>query len=806
MFGNYFKIALRNLLKHKVFSAVNIMGLAIGLATCLVIMLYVMDELGYDRYSEKWNRIVRITLNKTQNGNQVQWPVVGPAMAANLKSEFPEVLEATRIRKYGSPYVSYKDNEFKETRFAIVDNNFFDVFTLPFIKGEKSTALKDPNYIVITQAIARKYFGSEEAIGKVLELKDWGKTFKVTGVIEEIPEKSHFHFDLFIPMTNLKESALNSWFYFEYYTYLVLPEEYDYRKLEAKLPQAAQKYMAGDVQAFFGMSYRQLRQKGDGFDFFLQPLQDIHLYSTFPFDIGINGDIQYVYIFSAVALFMLLIACINFMNLSTARAAKRAKEVGIRKVLGSERAGLIQQFISESLFITLFALLAGLILLWPFLPFFNYLTGKELSLLNLFQPGIIAFMLLLSVLVGLLAGSYPAFYLSSFQPIAVLKGQLIKGNKSAGIRSALVVVQFFISTTLIICTMVVFKQLTYVQNKALGYNKDQIIILHSTYALGKNEKVFKEKLLQNPGVLNAAISSFVPAGPTNGGNEIFGVEGNPEASLATGIYQVDEAYIPTLGMKLIQGRNFSKSFASDSSAVIINESTAREIGGTDVLGKKLFKTVDSKGAVKAYTIIGVVQDFHFESLGQKIRPLVMLPYQNSGSILLKVQPVKIASVIQSMQREWGKFSVKEPFTYSFLDERFEATYDKEQKTGQSLGVFAGLTILIACLGLTGLATFMALQRRKEVGIRKVLGASVGNITFLLSRSFITLVLLANIIAWPIAWYSMNKWLENFAYRTDINLGIFIQATLVAIVVTLFTVSFQSVKAALANPIESLKHE
>lgn len=806
MFSNYFKIALRNLLKQKAFSAVNILGLSIGLTTCLVIMLYVMDELGYDRYSEKWDRIVRVTLRKTQNGNQVQWPVVGPAMAADLRSEFPEIEQVTRIRSYGSSYVSYNNTEFKETRFAAVDAGFFEVFTLPFIEGESKSALKDPNSIVITEAVARKYFGNEEALGKILELKDRGKSFKVTGVIKEIPKKSHFHFDLFIPLSNLKEAAINSWFYFEYYTYLVLPEGYDHKNLEAKLPQVAQKYMAGDVQEFFGMSYGQLRQKGDGFDFALQPLSAIHLYSDFPFDIGMNGDIEYVYIFSAIALFMLLIACINFMNLSTARAAKRAKEVGIRKVLGSVRSALIQQFLSESLLMTGFALLAGLLLLWLALPFFNYLTGKELTLVNLLHPVVIMFILLTAGVVGLLAGSYPAFYLSSFQPIAVLKGQLVKGKKSAGIRSALVVVQFFISTTLIICTLVVFRQLSFIQNKELGYSKEQVIVLHSTGALGKNEKIYKEKLLQNPGIVHAAISNFIPAGPSNGGNEVFGVEGSPEASLATGIYRVDEDYIPVLGMKLLQGRNFSPTFATDSSAVIINESTAREIGGKEVLGKKLLKKIDSKGTVKAYTIIGVVQDFHFESLGQKVRPLVMLPYQNSGSILLKVQPAQIAQVLQSMKKEWEGFSVKEPFIYSFLDERFAATYEKEQKTGQSLGVFAGLTIFIACLGLTGLATFVALQRRKEVGIRKVLGASVGNITFLLSRDFIVLVLIANMIAWPIAWYVMNKWLENFAYHTEIGPDIFIIAGLLALLITLLTVSFQSVKAALANPVESLKNE
>jgi putative ABC transport system permease protein len=556
-----------------------------------------------------------------------------------------------------------------------------------------------------------------------------------------------------------------------------------------------------------GVSLEEMRKKGDEVGLFLQPLTDIHLRSDYAFELEPGGDIRYVYIFAAIAVFVLLIACINFMNLSTAGAAKRAKEVGIRKVLGSVQSQLVRQFLLESILMTLLALLLGIGLMKLSLPFFNRLTGKELDFAWWANPAVLLGLLLFGLLVGIMSGSYPAFFLSSFRPIAVLKGKLTVGRESLGLRSALVVFQFFISIALMVCTVTVYQQLQYMQSKKLGYDTAQVLVIHDSYALGSNEEVLKKQLQAHPQVVNASISGYVPVGDSYNNNNLFQPEDNPDRNVAMRQYGVDHDYVPTLGMEMALGRNFSRDFPTDSSAAIINEAAVQLLGwGKAPLNKRLITVVDEKGTKRAFNVIGVVKDFHFESLHQKIGPLVMFLGNNSGSLLVKTNTRDIAGFLSSLKTKWNGFSPKGPFAYSFLDERRDAVYQAEKTIGQTLSVFAGLTIFIACLGLFGLATFTAQQRIKEIGIRKVLGAGVTNLVLLLSGDFLKLVGIAFVIATPVAWWAMSQWLEDFAYRISIGWWVFAIAGLAALLIALFTVSYQAIKAALSNPVKSLRTE
>lgn len=807
MLRNYLKIAWRNLRRNKAFSAINIIGLAIGMATCLLISLFVIDELSYDRFNEKADRIVRVIFRGTMNGGQINEANVMPPVAQTLKTDYPEVEETIRIREVGSPSIMVGDKTFRDDRVAYVDSNFFQVFTLPLLQGDAKTALIHPGTAVITQAMARKFFGKENPIGKSVTIKSWNALFRVTGVIDKVPVNSHFHFDMFMSMGGVSDAKSPSWMTSGFYTYLVLPKDYDHKRLESKLPQVVSKYMGPQLQQAFGMSLTQFRQTGNDVSFLLQPLTDIHLHSNLTAELEPNGDSQYVYIFGAIALFMLLIACINFMNLSTAGASKRAKEVGIRKVMGSVRQSLTNQFLIESLLLTAIALLLAIGLVYLTLPLFNELAGKVLVLSFAGSPWLLPGLLLLGVVVGMLAGSYPAFFLSSFKPTQVLKGIKFTGDrKSIGLRSGLVVVQFFISITLMIGTTVVYKQLNYIQNKKLGYTKDQVLVLPETWLLDKKEDVFRNQIMLNPQIVNVSTSGYLPAGPSNNNNFMIYPESNSTQLVKTLRYDVDYNYIPTLGMQMTVGRNFSKAYGTDSSGVILNETAAQTLGWNNKAIGRTISHADNDGTKRTYRVIGVVKDFHFRSLHERISPLVMVLGKNSGTVIVKIKTKDIPGLLVSLKKQWEQLTTDAPFTYSFLDQRFNETYLAEQKTGRILGLFAGLTIFVACLGLFGLATFTAEQRTKEIGVRKVLGASVTSIVALLSKDFLKLVLIAIVIASPIAWWAMSKWLQDFAYKIAIDWWVFAGAGLLAVGIALLTVSFQSVKAALMNPVKSLRSE
>ncbi|WP_077923205.1 ABC transporter permease [Spirosoma sp. 209] len=807
MLQSYVKIAWRNLVRNRAFSAINIVGLALGLATCLLIMLFVLDELSYDRYNDKADRMVRVVFHAVMNGGEINEANVMPPVAQTLKADYPEVEDATRIHTVGSPGITVGDKSFRDDQLAYVDSNFLQVFTLPLIQGDAKTALIQPNTAVITQEMARKYFGNENPLGKFVTIKSWNALFKVTGVMNKMPVNSHFHFDMFMSMAGVSDAKSPTWMTSGFFTYLVLNKGYNPKQLEAKLPQMVSKYMGPQIQKVFGLNMTQFRQKGNDIAFLLQPLTDIHLHSNLTGEMDANGDVQYVYIFGAIAVFMLLIACINFMNLSTAGASKRAKEVGIRKVLGSVRQSLANQFLIESLLLTMIALVLAIGIVYLALPLFNDLAGKTLTLNFGESVWLLPSLLLLGVLVSILAGSYPAFFLSSFKPIVVLKGTKFTGDKkSIGLRSGLVVVQFSISIILMIGTTVVYRQLSYIQNKRLGYSKEQVLVLPDTWQLAKKEEVFRNQIMQDPRVVRVSMSGYLPAGPSYNNNYMMYSESNPDQFVKGLRYDVDYEYIPTLGMEMAAGRNFAKEYGTDSSGVILNETAVRTFGWHgNAVGKSIGHT-ENDGLKRTYRVIGVVKDFHFRSLHESISPLVMILGRNNGTMIVKAKTKDVSGLLASLENQWKQLATDAPFTYSFLDKRFNDTYLAEQKTGRILGLFAGLTIFVACLGLFGLATFTAEQRTKEIGVRKVLGASVASIVGLLSKDFLKLVLIAILLAVPVAWYVMDKWLQSFAYKIDMAWWVFALAGVLAVGIALLTVSFQSVKAALMNPVQSLRSE
>ncbi|MFT3911711.1 MAG: ABC transporter permease [Ferruginibacter sp.] len=809
MFKNNFKIALRNLWRNKMLSFINITGLAIGLACFTLIALYVIDELSYDRYNEKADRIYRVNSDIRFGGTDLKLAVCSDPMGATLKKDYPQVEQYTRIYNSDGPKRIKKDNAYiTEMNVANADSTLFDVFTLPAIAGNTKTALNEPNTVVITETMAKKYFGNTNAVGKMLETSENNRTlYMVTAVIKDIPHNSHFNFDMLFSMDNV-DYNFGNFLSHNFQTYIVLKKGTDYKAFEKNFKIVIDKYIMPQAKQFMQVSNMdEFEKSGNKLIYSLMPVTDIHLHSDRSAEVGVNSNIQYVYIFSAVAIFILLLACINFMNLSTARSSNRAKEVGIRKVLGSERKVLMRQFLTESTTTALISLIISLIIAWLVLPLFNDISSKSLSLSQLFSTSFLPFLLLLPFVVGIIAGSYPAFYLSAFKPINVLKGKISTGAKGSYLRSSLVVIQFTTSIILIIGTIVVYRQLNFIQTKKLGFNKDQVLIINGARALRDKVQPFKNEVLNMPGVISATVTGFLPVSSSSRNDNTFSREAvmDMKNGFNMQVWGIDHDYIKTMGMKVLKGRGFQKEFMSDSSAVIINEATASILGYDNPVGKKIYQS-DGNGNSTAFNIIGVVENFHYESLRQNIGPLSMVLLPTSGFECFKVNTSNIKGLLTQIEAKWKAMAPEMPFSYRFLDDAFNEMYSSEQRVGKVAMSFSLLAILIACLGLFGLATFMAEQRTKEIGIRKVLGATVGNITGLLSKDFIKLVAISALFAFPVAWWFMNKWLQDFAYRIDIGWWIFIAAGGMALLIALITVSFQAIKAALANPVKSLRTE
>lgn len=811
MLQNYFKIAWRNLRKYKFYSAINIFGLGIGMAAFLFILLYIQDELSYDRYHENATQIVRIDFHAKLGENEVVAAENVPPAGPVFTQEYPEVDAFFRFRNRGSYLINYKNDTYKEEAVIFADSTFFQFFSVPLVKGNPKTALVAPNSIILTERMAKKYFGIEEPIGKTLKL-DNQADYKVTGVMESIPANTHFNYDFLMSMSTLEESReMESWGSTNFKTYLLLKEGTDLVALGNKLQATFKRNFESVLKDFVGTTWDDFMAGGNYAKMVIMPLTDIHLRSDKMEEAGANGDIRYVYIFGIIGLFILLIASINFVNLSTARSVNRAKEVGVRKVVGALKNHLIKQFLSESTLIAIFALFLAFGLLHLCLPSFNDISGKAFLTSSFYTPSFLGTIFSIAITIGLLSGIYPAFYLSAFQPIKVLKGSLVGHKNKSLFRNSLVVFQFFITTLLIVGTIVIFQQLQFMQNKKLGYNKDQVLVINDAYALDKNVNAFKQKMLENTAVKSASVSGFLPT-PSNRNTNSFFKSKNPsqENAILIANWTVDYDYVETMGLEILSGRDFKQEMATDSNSIIINEELAKQLGYENPVGEFMSnQNYDDNNQVTEtvlYPIIGVVKNFHFASLRESISPLALFIGNSRGAISLRLQTNDMQGFIKQLESDWQLMAPGQPFSYQFLDERFARMFETEQKLGKIAGVFAFLAIFIACIGLLGLATFIAQQRTKEIGIRKVLGANIPNLVYLLCKDFGKLILVAFVLAAPLAWYFMNQWLADFAYSTSISWTVFLLAGGLILLMAVLSVLYQATRVALVNPVETLKWE
>ncbi|MBB1284247.1 ABC transporter permease [Flavisolibacter sp. BT320] len=806
MFRNYLKIAVRNLWKNKGYSAINIFGLAVGLATCLLILLFVMDEISYDRFNEKADRIYRVDAEINFGGSHQSMALNTDPLGATLKAEFPQVEQYVRFREYGGFRVKKGSENVQENSVVHVDSTLFSVFSFPLLAGDARTALSDPTSVVISETIALKYFNTIDAIGKTLRVDD-NRDLKVSGVVKNIPTQSHIRYDFFVPL-HTEESRQGSWLSHNFSTYIVLKVGSDKKQLEGQLDGFVKKYVGPQAQSLLNASYDDILKSGSYIRYSLMPLTDIYLHSNKVGEIGRRGNMQYVYIFSAIALFILLIACVNFMNLSTARSSNRAKEVGVRKVLGSQKQSLVTQFLTESIFISFVSLLIALCIAQLMLPLFNELAGKEITLGFFTKPWLLPSLIALMLVVGLLAGSYPSFYLSSFQPITVLKGKLAGGFRHSWLRSSLVVFQFSISVILIVGTVVIYSQLSYIRSKNLGFNREQVLVVHNGYPLGEKAKSFKNEIKNLKGVEAVSMTGYLPTSDYRGDSPIFSEASlDQKSAVSMQNWYVDEEYVPAMKMEMAKGRNFSTQMVTDSSGIIINEAAARLLPFPEPVGQTVYYVDDFQTKqTKPYRILGVLKDFNFNSLREQVTPMALFYREERGKFAIRFQTENAASLLAQVESIWKNMAPGQPFSYSFMDEDFNRIYQGEQRVGKIALSFSVLAILIACLGLFGLVTYAAEQRTKEIGIRKVLGASVSNIVNMLSLDFVKLVVIALFIAFPLAWFAMNKWLQDFAYRIQIDWKVFLLAGIAAFFIALVTVSVQAVKAALTNPVKNLRTE
>jgi len=810
MIKNYIKIAWRNLLKNKGFTAINIIGLSLGIGCFIVIAMFVTDELSYDQYHENADRIYRINSDIQFGGTDLTMAVSADPMGETLKNDYPEVEEYVRFYASGGSKLLKKGSEYiNENLVAHADSTLFDVFTLPAIIGNTKTALNEPNTVVISETAAIRYFGSaEKAIGEFLDTDDSTRTlYEVTAVIEDMPKNSHFRFDFFFSMDNV-QYGFGNYLSHNFHTYLLLRPGTDYKEFNKNFPAVIDKYILPQAAQFMQIkSMEDFEKAGNSLEYSLFPITDIHLRSARGIELSANGNIQYVYIFSAAALFILILACINFMNLTTARSSGRAKEVGIRKVLGSEKKSLIWQFLTESTLISIFALLIGILFVRLTLGWFNDISGKEMVISALLTPHFIIFLLVFPFIIGAFAGMYPAFFMSSFKPITVLKGKLSTGHKKDTLRNFLVIFQFATSIILIVGTVVIYKQLNHIQSSELGFNKDQVLVVSNTGLPQESRQSLKDEIVQLTGVQSASFGGFLPVSDSSRSDTTFSTESVMTESNAFNMqyWRADYDYLENMNMEMLEGRFFSREFGSDSTAIVINETAARLAGLDDPVGKNLYGGGQNNNMI-TYHIIGVVKNFNFQSLKQNVGALSMVLGNNSWATAYRFNTDDVTGLVDIIENKYKAVAPGMPFDYSFLDESFDNMYRQERRVGSVAITFAFLAIIIACLGLLGLATYIAEQRTKEIGVRKVLGASVSNIVRMLSTDFVKLVLIAFLIATPIAWWFMNQWLQDFAFRIDLSWWIFAATGFISLVVALITLSFQAIRAAISNPVKSLRTE
>ncbi|MHA4807065.1 ABC transporter permease [Flavitalea flava] len=816
MFKNYLKVAIRNLLKRKVYTLINILGLATGMAVCMLIILFIGHELSYDHFQGNGDRIYRVVLDRKYPERTTSYAIIPSSIGGAIRKEFPEVEASTGLIDLvgtGSQFVQIGERIFEEKKVFSADSNFFCVFNMGLLEGDTATALRKPNAAILNERTAKKYFGSAAAaIGRTFET-DGQRQFMITGICRDWPENSHMQFDMLLSASSFPFLKEPNYTGFSTYTYLLVRKNISSFALEAKFPTIIEKYVSGDIARNFGETFPQFLAAGNGYHYYLQPLQQIHLTSDLEAEIKPNGSKRSVTIFGIIAIFILGIACINFINLSTARSVERAKEVGIRKTFGSEKRALILQFLLESVLVSLLSVVLAVLLVLVLLPLFNRISGKELSLAGWLDPLRISLILVFALGVGLMAGFYPAFVLSSFQPIKVLKGKFQSNKFGTALRNGLVVFQFAISIILIICTIVVNSQMRYMLGDKLGFRRDHIIEIERTDLVDSRTRAFRNELSKISGVEAVSGASTLPGG--NGFQGItFQQEGAREPMTGRGII-VDDQFASTLGLELKEGRFFSAAYGLDSLSVVLNERAVKAMGLKDpVIGSRLNTTSPEfnapNGSPYTYTVVGVIRDFHFQTLHQAIAPLVFANAAKFRDITpvtsVRIKGEDFRSTILAVEQTWKQFVPKRPFHYSFLDQNLASQYKAEQTIQRLFTIFSFLAIFIACIGLLGLAAYATQQRIREISIRKVLGAHAGNIVVLLSRDFMKLVILSAIVAFPLAWLAMHNWLQGFAYRVTLSWWIFAFAGASALLITLLTISFQAIKAALANPVRTLRAE
>lgn len=788
MIKNYFKIALRNILRHKAYSILNIAGLAIGMACSILILLWVQDELSYDRFNANADQLYRLICN----AGDFKAAVSPAGMAEGLQSEMPEIKAAVRLSKPSANLLEVGDRKFEEKRVFFADSNFLQVFSFPLLSGNAKTALINPDGVLITQDIAKKYFGREDALGKVIRVNN-NENFKVTGVLVNVPTNSHLQFDIIFPMSALARTDYDLqnkvWGSFNFYTYLQLDKN-------VTPSSASFSQLVPRIQKIYKSHFTEAK-----IDFHLQPVIDIHLHSDLQIDLPGKGNVQYVNIFFIVALFIITVACINFMNLATARSARRAKEVGLRKVVGAGRAQLIIQFLSESVIISFLSLFIAIGIVYLLLPAFNQLAEKTLTI-NLLDGKLLLSLIGIALITGILSGSYPALFLSNFKPIKILKGKIRLGGGNLLFRNGLVVTQFVVTIILLVGTAVVYKQLNFIKDKNLGFDKSNLLYMPMTGDMWNKQQALKAALQENPLTSNYSIISDLPTALVTGTIDVQWEGKDPKSQVVIPSIDVDEHFTDVFKIQMLKGRNFSTSFKGDSSNYVVNETAVKLMGMTveNAVGKSL-----SFGGTRG-TIIGVVKDFNFKSLQYTIDPLVLRLNRYGGILMLRTPAGNTEASIKALGKISQQLNPSYPFSYNFLDKDLDNLYRGEQQMGSIFNLFAILAIFISCLGLYGLSAFMAEQRTKEIGVRKVLGASVFNIVYLLSGSFTKLIAIAVAIAVPLSWFAINNWLKGFAYRIDISWIIFLVASGTALLIAWLTVSYESIKAAIANPVKSLRSE
>jgi putative ABC transport system permease protein len=803
MFQNYFKVALRNILKHKFYSALNIAGLALGLTACFIIGLYIFDELNFDKFHADQENIYSIALHGKIAGQEIYTsntsPPIAPAMAAGI----PGVESVVRVNTWNNIVMKFEDNAYTESEIIQVDTNFFSFFSFKLLSGQPGDVLREQSSIVMTPEMARKYFGNQDPIGKLITVGNDNITCKVTGLVEAPPSNSSIRYDAII--SNVGDEYMHDptgWTNNGIYTYVRKNPNTTVESVNAKLEEFVIQHVGPELEAGFGVSFEDFKKNGGVYAYYIYPASNLHLFQAELNDsISPRSDIKYVYILGAVGAFILLIACINFMNLSTARSASRAKEVGLRKTLGSQRISLVFQFLAESFLYTLAGTVIAIVAVYLLIPSFQLLSGKEIGFNAILQPMMMMIIVGVFFVVSFMAGSYPAFYLTSFKPVDVLKGKVKAGMRSKGIRSGLVILQFTISITLIISTIIVYNQLNYLQDRNIGLDKHNVMVLRNTSRLGNSREGFKQSVEAHTGIVATSYTNNVFPGVNN--TTVFRIAGTDQDRIL-GTYFADWDQAKALKFEMMQGEYFTRGKIADSSVCVINEAAIKEFGWEgDVLKRK----ITSYNGPKPHDmeVIGVVKDFNFESFKMKVRPMIIQFSDLSNNLVIRYDGSANATV-EAVRAEWKKIAPNDPFEYSFLDERFDELFREEQRLGQVFTVLTGIAIFVACLGLLGLASFTAEQRTKEIGIRKVMGASVSSVSSLLSREFMILVGIAFVVASALAWYAMDNWLSSFAYRIPMSISAFLISGALAAGIAYLTVSYHFVKAARSNPVDSLRYE